>query len=153
MVHPYLTYGTLLWGSALRRHTNALNILQKKAVRVIHKAAYNEHTLPLFVKCNILKFDDIYTYQTLQFMYAYCNDLLPLPLQSMYDRISDIHNYSTRQENNPRHVTYKSQAKGKSFIVRGPQMWHNLPKTYRDLRSKAIFKRNIKKYLMQKYSQ
>ena len=47
LVHPYLSYNNLIWGSACQKHLHKLEILQKKAIRIITKSAYNEHTSPL----------------------------------------------------------------------------------------------------------
>ena len=48
LVHPYLSYGNLLWGNSYKEYINKLEILQKKAIRCMSKAKYNEHSSPLF---------------------------------------------------------------------------------------------------------
>ena len=48
MVQPYLTYGIILWGSTYQSYLKRTVILQKKAIRYMHKAHYNAHTKPLF---------------------------------------------------------------------------------------------------------
>ena len=65
MVQPYriLTYGIILWGPTYRCHLKQLSILQKKAIRCIHKSYYNAHTEPLFIRSKILKLDDIYKFE------------------------------------------------------------------------------------------
>ena len=54
MVQPYLTYGIILWGSTYQSYLKRTVILQKKAIRYIHKADYNAHTKPLFYASNVL---------------------------------------------------------------------------------------------------
>ena len=36
LVHPYLLYGIILWGSAYKKYTHKLYVLQKKALRVMY---------------------------------------------------------------------------------------------------------------------
>ena len=60
LIHHYLYYGNLLWGSAYKSHTQRLVVLQKKAIRIIAKTKYNDHTSPIFKKYNILKLPDIH---------------------------------------------------------------------------------------------
>ena len=38
LVHPYLSYGNLLWGNSYKKYINKLEILQKKAIRCMSKA-------------------------------------------------------------------------------------------------------------------
>ena len=54
MVQPYLTYGIILWGSTYQSYLKRTVILQKKAIRYIHKADYNAHTKPLFYASKVL---------------------------------------------------------------------------------------------------
>ena len=42
LVHPYLSYGNLLWGNSHKKYINKLEILQKKAIRCMSKAKYND---------------------------------------------------------------------------------------------------------------
>ncbi len=50
LVHSYLSYGTILWGSTYPSYLNAIRICQRKAVRCVFKSAYNAHTGPFFKK-------------------------------------------------------------------------------------------------------
>ena len=59
MINPDLLYGIILWGGTYQKYTKRLNIMQKRAVRTIMNATYNEHTSPLFKATNILKLTDI----------------------------------------------------------------------------------------------
>ena len=44
LIHPHLTYGVTLWGSAFKYELNKIIKAQKKAIINICKAQYNEHT-------------------------------------------------------------------------------------------------------------
>ena len=48
MIYPYLTYGIESWGSALKGISYKIDTLQRKVVRSVGRAKYNEPVLPLF---------------------------------------------------------------------------------------------------------
>ena len=60
MVQPYLTYGIILWGSTYQSYLKRTVILQKKAIRYMHKAHYNAHTKPLSYASNVLNINFTY---------------------------------------------------------------------------------------------
>ena len=42
MTFPYLSCEIRLWGSAYRRHLHKIEVMQKKAIKCLHKAKYND---------------------------------------------------------------------------------------------------------------
>ena len=48
LIHPYINYGLLLWGSAFESYLKPLIVKQKMALRIICNSAYNAHTSALF---------------------------------------------------------------------------------------------------------
>ena len=53
MFNSYIDYGISLWGSAAQTALKPIDVLQKKALRIITNSAYNAHTDPLFKNQNI----------------------------------------------------------------------------------------------------
>ena len=53
---PYLTYCTDVWDNTYKTHLKALFLKQKKAIRIVNKAKYLEHTDALFNTLNTLPF-------------------------------------------------------------------------------------------------
>ena len=56
LITPHLNYGLLLWGNRRSR----VNILQKKAIRVVNFSPYISHSEPIFKNLKLLNMDDIY---------------------------------------------------------------------------------------------
>ena len=55
---PHLPYVCTAWGhNLILKHR--ITLLQNKAMRVISFTRYDAHTVPIFVKLNILKFSDL----------------------------------------------------------------------------------------------
>ena len=50
-----------MWGNAHKKYLNPLLILQKHAIRIIFKASFTAHCVPLAKQCNIFFVHDLYT--------------------------------------------------------------------------------------------
>ena len=93
---PHLNYGILAWGHQAKR----LNLIQKRAVRILTASKYNSHTEPLFKQTNILKVSDICTLNEIKLYYKLINKQLPQYFNSFTcEANSDIHGYNTRSRN------------------------------------------------------
>ena len=46
LINPYLTYGISVWGQANKSVLNCLLILQKKVIRIMNFANYQDHAIP-----------------------------------------------------------------------------------------------------------
>ena len=56
--YSHLAYLCLVWSQA-KFSLNRITLLQKRAIRILHSAAYRDHTSPLFRRYKVLKFVDI----------------------------------------------------------------------------------------------
>ncbi len=81
-----------MYGSANKTTLAPLFLKQKKAVRIISRAKYRDHTYPLFANLEILPLDELITYHRLKFMHSYHFKKLP---------ISFAHLWQTNAERNP----------------------------------------------------
>ena len=50
LLHPYLAYGIVLWGSAQSSYLHPIEIKQNKAVRCISNAKYNSNAVEIYKK-------------------------------------------------------------------------------------------------------
>ena len=96
IVYPYIQYCNIVWASTYPNNLRRINILQKRAIRVINKSKFDAHTDPLFKNCCILKVNDIFLLQLGNFMYSYRNGLLPEKFNGMFQSNNQIHSYNTR---------------------------------------------------------
>ena len=102
LIHPYLLYGIRLWGNTYEKHVKQLESVQKRAVRAIMGAKYNDPSTPLFKILNILKLKDLYELQTMHFVYDFINFVLPRPLLNVYTYHGNIHRHNTRHSTDPK---------------------------------------------------
>ena len=97
IVHPHLTYGILAWGNASSSAFHRTTILQKRAIRTIHRSNYNSHTEPLFKSSGILNVKDLYEFQVALFMHDYVCKKVPSSFDNIFKpnyEVQDSHQTS-----------------------------------------------------------
>jgi sarcosine oxidase/L-pipecolate oxidase len=99
-VHSHLTNCPIILSSTSKSQINQLIVMQKKAIRLICGASYNEHTAPLFFECNILPFKYLIEYAKLNFMHSVKYEYCPKSYLDVFTKI-DIDNnaYELRYPN------------------------------------------------------
>ena len=101
MIHPYLDYGIMLWGTANKTQIKPLQKIQNKAVRIITNSQYNTLAVPLYKQLNILTLDDMHKMQIGKFMYELSQNNLPRKLIDLFTPNCQTHEHNTRQKNEP----------------------------------------------------
>ena len=127
IIHPYLTYGILAWGNnATHANLKKINVLQKRAIRIIHKVPCNGHIEPLLKKSKILKLGDQYKVEATLFMHNYAMGKLPLSFANMCNiNYESQANVQTRQSNRIRLPICNSSFASKLPKYNIPKLWNN----------------------------
>lgn len=113
LILPYLEYCVEIWGNTYKTSLQPLCKIQKKAIRMITKAGFRDHTNIMFLKLKILKFMDLIKYKTAKIMYKARYNMLPGNVQRMFfDREGD---YELRGKLNLK--TLKARTKVKTFCL------------------------------------
>ncbi|RMX44427.1 hypothetical protein pdam_00010087, partial [Pocillopora damicornis] len=60
LVHPYSTYGCILWGNNYEAPLPQLVKLQNKAIRIINNVPIHDHVTPHYVGLGLIKLPDIF---------------------------------------------------------------------------------------------
>ena len=126
LVHPYLLYGIILWGSAYKKYTHKLYVLQKKALRVMYNTTYNAQSMPLFEKSGILRIQDMYNLQLGVLMYKFTREELSRSLMSLYEYSTTPHDTRHGQDPILPNYTTNLHVVRRTFLYRGPDMWRKL---------------------------
>ena len=84
MFHPYLDYGIILWGVAAQNLMKPIEILQKRAIRLLGNSTYNATTAPIFKSLNLLNVKYITKLQMYTFMYKLHDNTVPKTLNDMF---------------------------------------------------------------------
>lgn len=148
LIHPFLQYGLMLWGSTYKKYLKKIEVLQKKAIRIVCKTIYNEHSAPLFKRMKIPNLDCLFKLQVGKFMYTVKNKLTPTSLQNVFTANHNVHIYNTRQRNDVHYKPIKKNIVHKSFLCKGPEFWSGFPSEIKQANSFNSFKSKLKKYLI-----
>ena len=146
---PYLNYGNVIWASADKTNLNSLVILQKKAIRIICKVKYFDHTEPLFKSLEILHLSNIYKLNCLLFIYKLFNTNMYIEIKRRVFRNSDFHNHITRNRSQYRLPRTRLKCIRQSCLHVGLTLWNNVDKDISDSKTIYNFKRQIKKQLLE----
>ena len=96
IILPHFHYSILAWGS----QSHLLSKIQKKCIRITTNSRYNAHTEPLFKKHKLLKLDDIYKHQILNFHFKLKNRMLPSYFYTFPTTLNNqVHQLNTRRRN------------------------------------------------------
>ena len=146
LVYPYFNYCNFIWSSTYNIHLQSLQILQKRAIRVITKSPYNFHTKPLFIHNNLLNIKQIKFKQTCEFVYMFHNNLLPPSFVDYFCLISHIHSHNTRNNDGYRYRSILTRTNIRKFAIRsqGPIAWNSLPLSIRAATNLTQFKRLVR---------
>ena len=90
----HINYANLVWA----QNSNAMSrilALQKRAMRIINFKSRNCHSIPLFLKLKILKFNDKVLLENVFLISKFINSLLPPVFKNWFTLCPNIHNYET----------------------------------------------------------
>ena len=148
LIYPYITYCNSTWSSTYVTNLNRIYCLQKRAVRAITNSDYRAHSAPLFSKLEILDIFQINTFQIAKFMYSYHKSLLPTLFSNLFNKNSQIHNYSTRKANNYHMHHCRTNLKKFTILYQGPKIWNSLPTKITSLSNFSNFKNELLQFLL-----
>ena len=143
LIYPYFIYCNVIWGATDKTLIEPLIILQKKAIRIISRVYYNEHTDPLFTSLNLLKLPQLYDLNCLLFIYRclYSNKLNSY--RNKMIRNSDLHNYNTRNNSDYRLPGNRLKKIRQSYFYKGIELWNKINQTEISYKPNLSFKANL----------
>ena len=155
LVLPYLNYCCLIWGLSYDSFLKPLEILQKKAVRIIDKQHPRCHSLPIFKKLSILKIKDLANQQILIVLHKVLFAHVPAEISSLFVRYQN----NTRISRTRKHFQEKFTEKlyrTRTISWHGPRFWNaniaaKFPLIDSVPHSKDVFKAMVKPMLLENY--
>lgn len=140
LFYPYLTYCNVLWGGTCGVYLNTVEMLQKRAIRVVTHSEFLAHTDPLFHTTGILKICDIHKY--LLMLYFFKNrDKFEYPSSE----------YSTRYSSDPILIMHRLTLTERTVHYSAAKLWRSLPVHLKNIQSYNSFKSSLKAYYLDKY--
>ena len=141
-IEPHINYCVAIWGGTYLTYIQSLFLLQKRAIRIITKKPFLEHSRPLFKQMNILNIYDMIKLRISEYVYRNLNS-------NIFQRLRHQHN--TRGRDGliiPVHAldTFK-----RSLAYSGPKIWNNIPEEIKNKTTLSGFKSALKRELLSKY--
>ena len=90
---PHLNYSLLAWGTK----SNKIELLQKKAIRVLYSKSPIAHTAPLYIKMKQPKLSDLYICNLLKLYHKLYRNRLPPYFDTFLPEFGE-HNHMLRNE-------------------------------------------------------
>ena len=150
MIHSYLTYCNIIWGSNYKTLIEKIQISQNKAIRLTFNDRRYTSTKSYYEINKILKIVNIHKSQTAIFIFKYLNKLLPqyFHIKNYFTNWNELHNYNTRNSNSI-YLPYAS-TNYRMFTIKyfGPRIWNTIPNNIANEDKLTRFKNKLKIYLL-----
>ncbi len=88
-----------------------------------------------------------------QIHHLYYNQVVPVSIQQLFMRNSEIHHYETRQRANPKFMKPNYNVGRNSFMYIGPKLWSNLCAKIQGVETVRVFVKSYKQYILAQYLQ
>ncbi|XP_024116978.1 uncharacterized protein LOC112138628 [Oryzias melastigma] len=149
LILPYFTYCIEVWGNNYKSSLHPLFLLQKRAIRIIHKAGYLDHTNNLFYQSRILKLYDLVDFYTAQLLYRASGKTLPYNIQKQF--LENEGGYKLRGCRNFKVRLIRTTKKSFCVSVCGTKLWNKLSNELKQCSSIYKFKKMYKETLISQY--
>lgn len=147
-IHSRLSYGIQVWYNAPSYVTNKLNILQKRAVRIIKHAHRLSHTSPIFAELGILNLNCLYKQKTACYIHRVSNNPeIDIELYNYMETHKGIHGHSTRFGALITLPLYRRTKSQSCTLYSGCNIWNAIPDELKIL-SYYNFKKKCKTFLL-----
>ena len=117
-------------------------------IRIITSSPYRAHTEPLFIANQMLDVYDINDYMVSIFMYKHIKSNIPTLFSTFYQKNNSIHGHNTRTSDDLYVPMAKTNVRKFSIRIKGPLVWNSIPTAIRNCKSLFIFKKALKKFLV-----
>ena len=104
LVHPYISYAILAWGSEVKTQIQKVQTKQNTVIRTIFFATTRgkntESVFPLMNLIDIRTVTSIFKLQALKFAHRWHSKALPNIFENYFQYANDIHSHNTRYARN-----------------------------------------------------
>lgn len=153
LILPYLSYCNIVWASNYPSRLKPLELLQKRAIRILCKADRLASTSDLFKQKYLLKLCDINTLHIALFMYKYHHHLLPANFDDYFVLTSHVYEHYTRSSVKSNYFSLRVRTNIRKFSIKfsGPLTWNNIPTQFKLSASVVSLKNNLTRTFINNY--
>ena len=154
LIHPHILYGIIIWGNTYKTYLKRLTTLQNRAVKLSVGAHWRDNTTNCYLQLQVLKLNELYTYEVAKFMYKNTRKNLPPSFSSFFTSIASVHTRSTRLASSQYSLylpRYKTLTLQRNIKFQGVKIWNSVPLEIKKLPFNR-FKIQYKKHLLSNYT-
>jgi hypothetical protein len=147
LVHPHLLYCIPIYSCTSIKNNTKLYTMQKKAIRNVCNARYNEHSVPLFKLLGILPLNELAILSKSLLLHSIVHKYGPRILEDQWQTNGERNpNVELRNRDDLYVPTATSEQVSKLPVISFPKLWNSLPieKLYPN---RFLFSNLIKEYL------
>ena len=150
LIHSYIRYGIIAWGSAAKSSLKQLQTIMNRAIRIIAMAPRGNIDLnPLYEILEILKLEDIYHLELAKFVFKEKSSSLPPNLAKYFEiRVVENDHRTRSRPSVSERIIHNTNIGLKSVLARGQTVWENVPPEIKVSPWLSSFKRKYKNHLL-----
>ena len=157
LILAHINYCCVVWGLTFPSLLHKIEILQKKAVRIITASGRLAHSEPLFKSLKVLKIMDIAKQQAIILLHKKTQGTLPYTLDRLFE-MNESHSIATRNIKHIKEPFSHKLYKTHTASWTGPRVWNSVmvpifPAIEDVPSSKGVIKKISKNYFLQSYDQ
>ena len=143
----HLDYADIFYCLCNKSTLRPLELIYKKALRIMCGVGYRDHTKPLFILHNILPVKDNSDFNILKIMFRYDNGNLPRCLNDFWRRNIEVSGREGRNADKFYQETINFNYLEKHPFFYFPKLFNDLPDNIRSLDTEKEFNRQVKAVL------
>ena len=151
MVYSRIIYGIVIYGACRDSLLKKVQVLQNKLLKVLYKLPFRSDTDVMHLNLDILKVKDIYKYQIQKFVYESLNKTCIKQFHNFYKHNNTIHQLNTRQQSQLHRARVKTKYGEHSIKYYGAGLWNSLDNNIQQSKSLDIFKKALRKSIINRY--
>ena len=148
-MYSCIRYGIPIYGMASSTNLDSLQILQNKLLKVLLNRPYRYSTNQLHNELDILKINDIFKQEVLNFVYCQMNNMLPDIFDEYFITFSNIHNIVIRGHSTQLQIpNHKLEIAAHTVKILGASLWNELSSNLKKCKTLKNFSLNYKKFIL-----
>ena len=155
LIHPYINYAIISWGSASTSNLKKIQVKQNHIVRLIFFTTLNgkhsESALPLLNLLDLLSVENIFAFQLLNFCHQWHKKQLPDIFYQHFRYACDVHSYNTRYASKANFYKehFRTNAGKRTTLAMAVKLWQELPIELKHVKH-FNFRKKVQQYLLVK---
>ena len=97
LVHPFLSYGIIIWGATYPTYIKRLKSLQNRAIRAVARCHYRDEVKLFYNQLKILQIDDLLKYEIAKFVHCNITNKTPNSFRNYFCKITEHSSRVSRQ--------------------------------------------------------